>query len=141
MHCMLYVHYRGMQCPLRNMLMPHIHACALAFSPTTPQPTQGHCNTGSVERLELLLTRRSVSATERYTGISGSSPGYAGPCLSSLFRLKQLWHSQFSCKNCTCMCYVHYRGMQGRFACMHMPHHTCLRFSIFISSTACLGVA
>ena len=50
-------------------------------------------------------------------------------------RWRPLWHSQYSCKNCTCMCYVHYRGMQGRFACMHMPHHTCLRFSIFTHHT------
>ena len=99
------------------------------------------CNTGSVEWLELLLTRRGASATERYTGISGLRPWLCRslPQFTFLNRSK-LWHGNFMSKMlllhviCTLQRYAGPASLTKSHAAYTM---TC--FSICISSTARLG--
>ena len=48
--------------------------------------TQLLIHQGAVDLLKCIGLRQEWRTW--YTGISGSSPGYAGPCLSSLFKMK-----------------------------------------------------
>ena len=123
--------------PFAYIRMPHYHDCVSAFSPTTPQPTQGtviqvlsngwNCPTGEVRP-----PLRGIPVTSRRIALA--VPVNASLILSQLNRS---WHGHESQKDATA-CYMYTTEVCSAFCVSLLCRITMHVLSIFISQV-CLG--